>query len=100
VLALKKVERSLMTVPSRGTRVLPPPDLGTFLKTYMLGLISVINDMLQDVQGKKTVTVKRQILRSLGALVIQIGPSISNVSPQVGSAFLIRTVHAELHDIS
>jgi serine/threonine-protein kinase ATR len=54
-----------------------------FLKTYMLGLISDINDMLQDVQGKKSVNMKRKILRSLGALVQQIGPMISHVSPQV-----------------
>jgi serine/threonine-protein kinase ATR len=78
--------------------VLPPPDLGAFLKTYMLGLISVINDMLQDVQGKKSVTAKRQILRSLGALVTLIGPSISNVSPQVCSFFPGQAAHVETHD--
>lgn len=49
----------------------------------MLGLMSDINDMLQDVQGKKTVTEKRKILRCLGALVDQIGPAINHVSPQV-----------------
>jgi UME (NUC010) domain. len=88
-----------MTAPSRGTRVLPPPDLGAFLKTYILGLISVINDMLQDVQGKKSVTVKRQILRSLGALVIQIGPAISSVSPQVCLGFRVQITHAEYYSI-
>ena len=51
----------------------------------MLGLISDINDMLQDVQGKKSVTVKRKILRSLGALVSEIGPAVHNVAPQVHS---------------
>jgi UME (NUC010) domain len=80
VAALKKVERALATGKSR---TLPPVHLGTFLKTYMLGLISDINDMLQDVQGKKSVTVKRKILRSLGALVSEIGPAINNVAPQV-----------------
>ena len=49
----------------------------------MLGVISHMNDMLQDVQGKKSMTCKRQILRSLGALVGQVGPAISNVAPQV-----------------
>lgn len=49
----------------------------------MLGLISDINDMLQDVQGKKSVDTKKKILRSLGALVQQIGPMINHVSPQV-----------------
>ena len=41
--------------------------------------------MLQDVQGKKSVTVKRKILRSLGALVSEIGPAVHNVAPQVHS---------------
>lgn len=49
----------------------------------MLGVISLMNDMLQDVQGKKSIMVKKQILRGLGALVQQIGPTISNVAPQV-----------------
>ena len=80
---MKKVERALAT--GKG-RTLPPVHLGAFLKTYMLGLISDINDMLQDVQGKKSVTAKRKILRSLGALVSEIGPAINNVAPQVYSS--------------
>jgi serine/threonine-protein kinase ATR len=59
------------------------PSLGVFLKGYMLGVITGINEMLQDVQGKKTISLKRQILRSLGGLVTHIGPPISNVAPQV-----------------
>ena len=51
----------------------------------MLGLISEVNEMLQDVQGKKTVAIKRKILRSLGALVEQADIAINNVAPQVGS---------------
>jgi serine/threonine-protein kinase ATR len=54
----------------------------------MLGVISNINEMLQDVQGKKTMSSKRQILRSLGALVTHIGPAISSVAPQVWDTFL------------
>jgi hypothetical protein len=49
----------------------------------MLGVVSNINEMLQDVQGKKSMSIKRQILRSFGALVIHIGPAINNVAPQV-----------------
>ena len=80
IIALKKVEQIL----KQGRRDSPSQsDLGLFLKTYMLGLISDINDMLQDVQGKKSVVAKKKILRSLGALVQQIGPMINHVSPQV-----------------
>ena len=49
----------------------------------MLGLVSQINDMLQDVHGKKSVDVKRRIIRGLGFLVEQIGETINNASPQV-----------------
>src|ERR1700683_200048 len=56
----------------------------------MLGVISDMNDMLQDVHGKKTIAEKRQILRSLGALILHIGSSISDVAPQV---FLFLCTH-------
>lgn len=75
--ALKKVAEVLHTNGSQSA------DLGAFLKTYMLGLISHINDMLQDVQGKKPVEVKKKILRSLGVLMVQIGSAVASVAPQV-----------------
>jgi hypothetical protein len=49
----------------------------------MLGLISHINDILQDIQGKKSMASKRQILRSLESLVTHVGSAINNVAPQV-----------------
>ena len=39
-------------------KTFPPVHLGASLKTYRLGLISDINDMLQDVQGKKNTNIK------------------------------------------
>jgi serine/threonine-protein kinase ATR len=53
----------------------------------MLGLISHVNDLLQDVQGKKTVAIKRKIIRGLGALILQIGPAVAYVAPQVCYTF-------------
>ncbi|KAF8897901.1 hypothetical protein BD779DRAFT_1608382 [Infundibulicybe gibba] len=99
VAALKKVERIMMVAPNRG-RTLPAPDLGAFLKTYMLGLISEINDSLQDVRGKKTVTAKRKILRGLGALINQIGPPVNNVSPQIMATFQTMVGIPELSEIT
>lgn len=49
----------------------------------MLGVMTNITDMLQELQGKKTVATKCMILRSLGAFVGHIGVSISNIAPQV-----------------
>jgi serine/threonine-protein kinase ATR len=68
---------------SRAQRATVQQDLGSFLKPWMLGVISDMNEMLQDARGKKTIAEKRQILRSLGALIVHIGPAISSVAPQV-----------------
>lgn len=70
-------------MPANGSRPSFKQDLGEFLKTHMLGILSNMNDMLQDIPGKATVEAKQQILRSLGALVSNIGPSITSVAPQV-----------------
>lgn len=58
-------------------------DLGSFLKVHMLGIISYMSEMLQEIKAKATLNFKKQILRSLGALINIIGPSINAVSPQV-----------------
>ena len=41
--------------PSRVQRAPLQQDIGSFLKPWMLGVISDMNDMLQDVQGKETI---------------------------------------------
>ncbi|KAI0700624.1 hypothetical protein BC835DRAFT_1404834 [Cytidiella melzeri] len=51
-----------------------------FLQPYMLGIITHLNDVLQD---KQPVDMKRRVIRSLGAFMNQIGPAISNVAPQI-----------------
>lgn len=80
---MKKVERITNATEKDGNGNQPPTELSAFLKVHMLGLISHINDMLQDVQGKKSVASKRKIIKGLGALIVQIGPSITNGAPQV-----------------
>ncbi|KDQ64194.1 hypothetical protein JAAARDRAFT_117891 [Jaapia argillacea MUCL 33604] len=79
--ALQKVQQAIAAPPSQ--RAAQSPTLDTFLGTHVLGLISHLNEMLQDVQGKKSVDTKRQIIRSLGALITQMGPEIGNVAPQI-----------------
>jgi serine/threonine-protein kinase ATR len=59
------------------------PDLPAFLKTYMLGVVSHVSEMLRDGRGKISVVMKRKILRSIGPMVKLIGPSVSTVAPQV-----------------
>lgn len=69
--------------------------LDVFLKGHMLGLVSSMNETLQDVHGKKTTIAKRQIVRSLGALVRLIGSPISKVAPQVS---VQDGIHLSKHD--
>ncbi|PPQ63137.1 hypothetical protein CVT24_005777 [Panaeolus cyanescens] len=95
--ALKKVEK-LLTVSKRGAP--KASDLGNFLKQYMLGLISHLNDMLQGVQEKKSLEVKRRILRSLGSLISLIGPPINHVSPQIMATFQNMITVSELAEIT
>ncbi|KAL0070158.1 hypothetical protein AAF712_002648 [Marasmius tenuissimus] len=77
--ALEKVEKTLASVEGG--------EPGVLLRNYILGIITNINDMLQDVQGKKSVERKREIIRSLGFLVEQIGNSVSAVAPQIMATF-------------
>ncbi|KAF8638618.1 hypothetical protein AX17_002159 [Amanita inopinata Kibby_2008] len=93
--ALRDVERLLAPKPMKG-RALPIPDLGAFLKNYMLGIISGLSDMLQGVHGKKSVAVKRKIVRSIGILTTFIGPPISNVASQIMAIFQTMINIAEL----
>nr|XP_019011517.1 uncharacterized protein I206_03617 [Kwoniella pini CBS 10737]OCF50298.1 hypothetical protein I206_03617 [Kwoniella pini CBS 10737] len=58
-------------------------DVGAFLKPQMLGVISQLNDMLHDVQGKKSVEYKRKIIRSFGSLIRIAGDSMAGFSPQI-----------------
>lgn len=58
-------------------------DLGDFLKPYMLGIISNVNELLQDGRGKKTVQEKTKVIRSLGVLMKEIGVTMATFSQQV-----------------
>lgn len=80
--ALRKVQR---TITSQTELELSP-----FLRTYMLGIVSNLNEMLQDVHGKKSFPAKKQILRGLEVLIVQIGPPINEVSPQVRAVVMFR----------
>lgn len=53
------------------------------LKDNMVGIVTKLNDLLQDHEGKMSVEAKRKILRALGAFTREVGTSISNVAPQV-----------------
>ncbi|TFY78245.1 hypothetical protein EWM64_g5764 [Hericium alpestre] len=95
--ALHKVEASLRASLSKRKELLQS-DLAQFLKDHMLGVVSHLIDMLQDIQGKKTTESKRQILRSLGALTSKLGPAISSVAPQMMATLQMMLVVPELSD--
>ncbi|KAG7097441.1 hypothetical protein E1B28_004786 [Marasmius oreades] len=88
---LQKAEEALVALKKVGTILGPTPNAATgpvgFLMTYILGIISTINDMLQDVQGKKSIGRKREILRSIGIIIEHIGKPVANVAPQIIATF-------------
>ncbi|WVW85570.1 hypothetical protein I302_107608 [Kwoniella bestiolae CBS 10118] len=73
-------------------------DIGAFLKPLMLGVISQLNDMLHDVQGKKTVDHKRKIIRSFGSLIRLVGDSMAGFSPQIMASLQSTLGVAELRE--
>ncbi|PBK93781.1 hypothetical protein ARMGADRAFT_1100399 [Armillaria gallica] len=97
--ALKRVSKSLIP-PSVAGRSQTIPDIGAFLKQYMLGLITHINEMLQEVHGKILMSAKQKILRSLGAVVSLIGSPISTVAPQIMATFQTMVNVAELSEMT
>ncbi|KAF9238832.1 hypothetical protein BU15DRAFT_88266 [Melanogaster broomeanus] len=66
--------------------------------THMLGIVSNMSEMLQDIQGKKTIPAKRQILRGLGALITHVGDAIHTISPQVMATLQTMSLIPELTD--
>jgi hypothetical protein len=49
----------------------------------MLGAVSHLNVMLQDHHSKISFSIKKQILRALESLIVQVGPSVHGISLQV-----------------
>ncbi|RDX53828.1 hypothetical protein OH76DRAFT_1342536 [Lentinus brumalis] len=64
-----------------------PQKSPAFLKDHMHGVISVLNDTLQDIKGKRPVDVKQNIIRGIGQFVQQVGKDISPVGPQIMASF-------------
>ncbi|KAF7432763.1 serine/threonine-protein kinase M1 [Pleurotus ostreatus] len=73
---------------------------GELLKEHMLGIITSISQMLQELRGKQSVASKRRILRSFGILFTIIGSSISNVAPQIMATFQTMVVIPELAEVT
>ncbi|KAG2115849.1 uncharacterized protein F5147DRAFT_751291 [Suillus discolor] len=90
--ALRKVQRSV----TDNTEL----EMSLFLKMYMLGIVSNLNEMLQDVHGKKSFPAKKQILRGLGVLIVQIGPLVNEVSPQIMATLQTMFLVPELAEVT
>lgn len=57
--------------------------LQALLQQHMLGIVSQINDYLQEVHGKQNADSKRRIIKSLGVFIKEVGPAIQSIAPQV-----------------
>lgn len=51
--------------------------------------MTYFNEVLQEVQGKRTPAYKRQVVRSIGNLIQTIGSPISAIAPQVSNFLLL-----------
>lgn len=58
-------------------------NIETMLRDNMLGIVTNLNDMLQN-HGKLPIETKQRILRSFGEFSKLVGPTVSNIAPQVG----------------
>lgn len=81
VSALRKVGRIMSSNP--GSQDNSNADIVHLLKSNLLGIVSYMSEMLQDIRGKKTTLAKRQIIRAFGALIVQVHDVLPNVAPQV-----------------
>lgn len=71
----------------------PDEDLGSYLKPHMLGIISFLNDLLQETQGRKTTEEKCKVIRSFGKLIEHVGDSIMLYSPHVRGCAALKGGH-------
>ncbi|KAL6309800.1 hypothetical protein BKA93DRAFT_723405 [Sparassis latifolia] len=97
--ALTKIERCV-SQPRNGSRGTPPENTGAFLKSYMLGIMSHLNDRLQDVQRRRSLDLKRKVLRSLGPFISLIGTAVSGIAPQIMTSLQSMLVVKELADVT
>ncbi|KAI0322491.1 hypothetical protein OF83DRAFT_1093546 [Amylostereum chailletii] len=104
--ALRKVNALAAAGPQSRRKRSQTGDLGEFLRTHILGIISQNTDILQDIHGKnvtgrkKPAGDKRRILRGLGTLAKILGPSISSVSHQIMATFQMMLGVPDLADVA
>ncbi|OSX59349.1 hypothetical protein POSPLADRAFT_1048687 [Postia placenta MAD-698-R-SB12] len=96
---LKKVERAAQQSRSCA-QVDSGSKIGAFMRTYMLGVISHLNDLLQDGYGRRSLETKKNIVRSLGQFTTEVGPTISRVAPQIMATLQTTLVIPQLSDVT
>ncbi|KIO32842.1 hypothetical protein M407DRAFT_66218 [Tulasnella calospora MUT 4182] len=57
--------------------------LGEFLQPHTLGILAHLNSAIISSRGKTAISRKLQVIKSLGSLIKTVGPSISNITPQI-----------------
>ncbi|RKO92350.1 hypothetical protein BDK51DRAFT_26198, partial [Blyttiomyces helicus] len=60
-----------------------PSNLSSFLRPYVLGILSHFNKNVVDHARRKTVADKIKIVRSLGQLILLVGPGVSEFTSQI-----------------
>ncbi|KAF8338841.1 uncharacterized protein EI90DRAFT_2908515 [Cantharellus anzutake] len=83
--ALRKVQRALSD-PRITAQSTDPHALRDFLQPHLLAIMTYINEVLQEMQGKKTPAYKAMVIRSLGTLIGMIGSPVTAIAPQIMAA--------------
>ncbi|KAG9317708.1 hypothetical protein JVU11DRAFT_1921 [Chiua virens] len=96
--ALRKVGR-IMSLNS-GSQDNGNAEMVHLLKTNLLGIVSYMSEMLQDIRGKKTLLAKRQIVRAFGALSVQVRDVLLNIAPQIMATLQTMSLIPELTDVT
>lgn len=62
--------------------------LGSFLEARILGVLTHMVEILEDVRVKQSLYEKQCVCRALGKVVQQIGSAVGTIAPQVSRCLL------------
>ncbi|TCD67266.1 serine/threonine-protein kinase M1 [Steccherinum ochraceum] len=100
--ALLKVETAMGSYKSE-SRLRPSSGEGgiaALLKSYMLGIMTHMNELLRDTKVKNAVDIKKQVLRSFGPFVTVLGTAVNNLAPQLMATMQTMVAVGEFADVT
>ncbi|KAJ3556801.1 hypothetical protein NM688_g1817 [Phlebia brevispora] len=97
---LMKVEDTVKNKRVQTQPRLPGQTLGAFLEDHILGVITHMIEILEDVKEKRTLKEKMCVCRAVGKIVAEIGPSVSSIAPQIMAMLQTMLAMPDLRDMT